>query len=128
MNTDQGTELLYAKETHQIIGCAFEVLNTIGHGLHEKVYENALVVEFKLKNIPTQQQPSYPVSYKGIKVGEFIPDLITFERVVIDTKVINQITEHETGKMINYLKITKNKVGLIINFKRAKLEWTRVVL
>ena len=105
-----------------------EVLNGLGHGLHEKPYENALCVEFSLREIPFEQQARYDVLYKGFQVGEYIPDLIVFGRIVVDTKVIDRITDHEIGQMINYLKITGLKVGLIINFKKAKLEWKRVSL
>ena len=126
MDADKQNEFLYAEETHAIIGCAFEVLNAIGHGLHEKIYENALVVGFELRGIPYSQQPEYDVIYKTVKVGKFIPDLITHEKIVVDTKTIDKITENERGKMLNYLKITGLKVGLIINFKHAKLEWKRV--
>ena len=128
MNADGKKEFLYAKETHEIIGCSFEVLNEIGHGLHEKIYENALVVEFGLRNIPYSQQTEYDVLYKTIPVGKYVPDLITFDKIVVDTKTIEKITENERGKMLNYLKITRLKVGLIINFKHAKLEWKRVAL
>jgi len=67
--------LLLQKETHQIIGCAMEVLNGLGHGLIEKPYEKSLVVEFGLRQIPVLQQPRYDVIYKGAVVGKFIPDL-----------------------------------------------------
>ena len=116
------------EETFQIVGCAMEVLNEIGHGLLEKPYENALVVEFGLRSIPVSQQPTYDVIYKGVNVGEYIPDLIVYEQIVVDTKVVEQIGDHELGLMLNYLRITGLKVGLILNFKRAKLEWERVVL
>jgi GxxExxY protein len=66
--------------------------------------------------------------YKGHKVGLFIPDLIAFDSVVVDTKVIEQITDHERGLMLNYLRITKLRVGVIPNFKHPKLEWERIVL
>lgn len=62
-------------ETHQIIGCSMEVINELGHGFHEKIYENALVVEFGLRGIPFVQQPEYPVVYKAANVGTYIPDL-----------------------------------------------------
>jgi GxxExxY protein len=68
------------------------------------------------------------VLYKKIKVGEYIPDLVAFDAVVLDAKVIERITDHERGQMLNYLKITGFKVGIILNFKRAKLEWERIVL
>ena len=127
MNTD-GHGLLNEDETRQIIGCAMEVLNGLGHGLLEKPYENALVVEFGLRGISFKQQPRFDVVYKSVKVGEYIPDLIAFDRVVVDTKVIEKITDLEMGQILNYLKITGLKVGLILNFKRPKLEWKRIVL
>jgi GxxExxY protein len=67
-------------------------------------------------------------SIKASKVGLFIPDLIAFDAVVVDTKVIDRITDHERGLMLNYLRITKLRVGVILNFKHPKLEWERVVL
>ena len=121
-------KLLFRAEVFQIVGCAIEVLNALGHGLIEKPYENALVVEFALRNIPFRQQPAFDVLYKGQKVGLFIPDLIAFDAIVVDTKVIDQITDHERGLMLNYLRITKLRVGVILNFKHRKLEWHRIAL
>jgi len=121
-------ELLLKEEAHRIVGCAMEVLNVLGHGLLEKPYENALVVEFGLQEIPFRQQPRFDVEYKSVKVGEYIPDLICFDKVVVDTKTVERITNHEIGQMMNYLKITNLRLGLLLNFKYAKLEWKRVVL
>ena len=120
--------MLAKKEVFEIVGSAMAVLNELGHGFHEKPYENALIVEFRLKGIPFNQQPSYEILYKGHNVGLFIPDLIVFGTVVVDTKVIERITDLERGQMLNYLKITKLRVGVIINFKHATLEWERLVL
>ena len=128
MDTNPGKVLLLKAEVFQIVGCALEVLNTLGHGLVEKPYENALVVEFGLRKIPFQQQPSFDVLYKGQRVGVFVPDLIAFDSVVVDTKVIEQITDHERGVMLNYLRITGLRVGVILNFKHRKLEWERIAL
>ena len=121
------SKFLLKDETHQIIGSAMEVLNEIGHGFYEKIYENALVVEFGLRSIQVVQQPDYPIIFKSVNVGSYIPDLICFGSVVVDTKTIEEITHHEIGKMLNYLKVTKLNVGLLINFKHAKLEFKRVV-
>jgi len=121
-------ELLLKEEVFRVVGCAMEVLNGLGHGLLEKPYESALVVEFGLKGIPLQQQPRFDVIYKNVWVGEYIPDLIAFGQVVVDAKTIDAITNVERGQMLNYLKITKLRVGLILNFKHPKLEWERLVL
>src|SRR5437667_5808586 len=99
-------ELIHKEEVYQIVGAAIEVLNGLGHGLHEKPYENALVVEFGLRTIPSQQQLRFDVIYKRVKVSEYVPDLIAYGRVVVDAKVIEKITDHERGQMLNYLQIT----------------------
>lgn len=121
-------ELLLKDEVFQIVSCALEVLNTLGHGLLEKPYENALAVEFGLRGIPVKQQPRYDVSYKTIKIGDYIPDIIAFEQIIVETKTIDRMTDHERGQLLNYLRITRMRVGVIINFKHAKLEWERIVL
>jgi GxxExxY protein len=127
MNTND-EKLLLKDEVFQVVGCAIEVLNTLGHGLVEESYENALVIEFSLRKIPFQQQPSFDVLYKGRKVGLFIPDLVAFNAVVVDAKVIDRITDHERGLMLNYLRITSLRVGVVLNFKHSKLEWQRIAL
>jgi GxxExxY protein len=103
-------------------------LNTLGHGLVEKPYETALVVEFRLRKIPFRQQPAFDLLYKNQRVGTFVPDLIAFDSIIIDTKVIDRITDHERGLMLNYLRITKLRVELVLNSKHRKLEWERIVL
>jgi len=122
------SKLLLKAETEQIIGFAFTVLNELGHGYNEKPYENSLVVLCKQNNLDFDQQRRFPVLFRGVEVGEFVPDLIVFGSVIVDAKVIDRITDHERGQMLNYLRITKLRVGLILNFKHARLEWERIVL
>ena len=124
MDTD-GHGLILSAEA--IIGCGFEVLKELGHGFVEKPYENALAVELGIRGIRYEQQRRYEVLYKGVKIGEYVPDLIAFGTVIVDVKVIERITDHEIGQMLNYLKISGLRVGLILNFRRARLEWKRVV-
>jgi GxxExxY protein len=116
------------KETEEILNCAFEIHNALGHGFHEKPYENALAVEFSERGIAYDQQARFPMNYKSVKVGEFIPDLIAFGKVVIDTKTISRISDKEIGQMLNYLRITGLPVGMLLNFKNPRLEYRRVVL
>ena len=127
MNTN-GHELVFKQEVYQIVGCAMEVLNTLGHGLLEKCYENALVVEFKLRGIPFNQQEVFQVLYKEEIVGRYVPDLLVFDKIIVDTKTIDNITDHQRGQVLNYLRITNLRVGVILNFKRPKLDWERLVL
>src|SRR5438093_13152645 len=97
------TTLVLKEEVVQIVGCAIEVVNEVGHGLHEKSSESSLTVEFRLRNIAFDQQRHFEVLYKGHRVGEFIPDLIGCGSVIVDAKVIDRITDVERGQMLNYL-------------------------
>ena len=136
MDTDERPDLrrgghapfILKAETEKIIGLAFDVLNEIGHGFHEKIYENALTVLFTLNGIAFEQQKRFPVLFLGVTVGEFIPDLIVQGSVIVDPKVIDHITDFERGKMLNYLRIAQLRVGLLLNFKKPRLEYERVVL
>lgn len=126
--TTHEDRLVHGKLVYAIVGCALEVLKEIGHGLHEHPYENALVVELGLKQLRVDQQRRFPVVYKGVQVSEFVPDIIVNDEVIVDTKVLEHITDVERGQMLNYLRITRRRVGLIINFNKPKLEWERIVL
>ncbi len=128
VNRTLSKDILLKDEVYAIVGCAIEVLNFLGHGFHEKPYENALTVEFKLRKIPHLQQPTIDISYKDHKVGNYVPDLIVYDSVIVDTKVIECISDRERGQMINYLKITRLRVGVIFNFSNPILEWERIVL
>jgi GxxExxY protein len=120
--------VLHRDLVFRVVGCAFDVVKALGHGLHEKPYENALALAFQDTGISIQQQVAFPILFRARQVGEYIPDLIADNAVIIDTKVIDRITDHERGQMLNYLRISGLLVGLLINFKRAKLEWERIVL
>lgn len=131
MNTNEDRMLesdIFASETYQIIGAAIEVSNVLGSGLLEKPYENALACELRQRGISFVQQPRYEVDYKGQKVGEYLPDLVVADNVIVELKVVQNISNVERAQMINYLKITGLRVGLIFNFSKPKLEWERVIL
>jgi GxxExxY protein len=113
---------------YRIIGCAMEVLNSIGHGLREKTYERALMVEFRHQGLEYETQRVFPVYYRNEQVDEYIPDLIVDGDVVVDTKTVDAVNNDHIGQMLNYLRITGLNVGLLINFKHARLPWRKVVL
>ena len=101
-------------EAYDITGAAMDVLNSLGHGFHEKVYENALAVEFDLKKIEYQKQPQFDVEYKNVQVGHYIPDFIA-NGLIVELKTIDKIGSNEIGQVLNYLKVTGLKSGVILN-------------
>lgn len=121
-------EFILKEEVYAVVGCAIEMLKVLGHGLHEKIYENCLCVEFKLRQIAHTQQIRHRVTYKGVVVGEYVPDLVVQDKLIVDTKTVNRITDHERGQMLNYLRITGLPAGVVLNLKHARLEWERLVL
>lgn len=113
---------------YKIAGCAMAVMNELGHGLREKTYERALCVEFKCQNVAYDQQHVHPVRYRDEHVDDYIPDLEVEGRVIVEVKTADTITDEHIGQVINYLRITGYKAGVILNFKHSKLEWKKVVL
>ena len=94
------------KLTQKIIGCAYKVSNTLGSGLLEKVYENALAREIRKVNLRVQQQYPVKVFYDGDVVGEFVPDLLVEDAVLIELKAVRALDEIHTAQAMNYLKAT----------------------
>lgn len=113
--------------TYRIIGCAMAVNTELGPGLREKPYENSLAIELE-HCIGFLQQPRFPIFYKDRPVGGCQPDLLVEDEVVVDCKAVNSIGAAEIGQMLNYLRIVKKSVGLILNFSGPKLDFKRVVL
>ncbi|MCX6996150.1 MAG: GxxExxY protein [Kiritimatiellaeota bacterium] len=85
-------------------------------------------MELKQQGLAFSQQTSYPVFYRGQQIDDYIPDLIVANRVVVETKIADQIIDEHRGQLLNYLRITGLPVGVIMNFRRPKLEWERLVL
>lgn len=126
--SDFDGEVLFREESHRVVGCAMEVHRELGHGFREKGYENALTVLFRQQQIPFLQQPRFPLTFRGVKIDEFIPDLIVYEKIIVDTKTIDRIGQVEVGQMLNYLRATGLRLAIILNFKNPKLEFRRVAL
>jgi GxxExxY protein len=98
MNQRLAPEVLFRNEVYAIVGAALEVLRELGHGIHEKPYERALAVELRLRSLSFEQQTPFDIVYKKVKVGRFTPDLVVLGRIIVDTKVIDRITDHEKVK------------------------------
>ena len=123
-------ELIYREEVFQIIGAAIEVHKELGSGFLEAVYQEALAYELSLRKIPFVSQQSLKIQYKTHVLNkEYIADLVCFNSIIVELKALQRLTGHKESQIINYLKATGMRVGLLINFgSSGKLEWKRLVL
>jgi len=111
----------------EIIASAYEVARILGYGFLEKVYENALKVELQLRKLDVESQRQVIVSYKGSDVGLYQIDLLVNEKVLVEVKSMEAISQAHRAQIINYLKATGVEVGLIINFGKTKVEFERLI-
>jgi GxxExxY protein len=114
--------------TYAINGAVFEVNRILGPGFLEKVYENALLFELKQNGIKAQAQAPIRVTYKEAIVGDYIADILVDDRVIVELKTVERIERIHEAQLLNYLKATGIKVGLLVNFKNTKAEIKRLVL
>ncbi|MCZ7551698.1 MAG: hypothetical protein B6D39_06055 [Anaerolineae bacterium UTCFX2] len=121
-------ELLHKDLTYAIIGAAMEVHTVLGSGFLEAVYQSALAHEFELRGIPFKQQMPLEVRYKNAVAGEYRADFLADHKVVIEIKAAKRLTGIDEAQLINYLKATGIRVGLLINFGAASLEHIRRVV
>ena len=121
-------ELLSKKEVFNIIGCAMDVHKELGPGFLESVYHEALEIEFQRKGIPFISEPELNVFYKGIKLKKrFSADFACYECIMVELKALSQFTGGNEQQILNYLKTTRSKVGVLINFGAPSLEYKRFV-
>ena len=121
----QDQELLHGGLTRKIIGCALEVINDLGSGFLESVYEKALTVALSDAGVPFETQKPIGVRFRGRSVGDYIADLVVEDKVIVELKAVTSITREHEAQIINYLNATGIEVGLIINFGKPKLEFKR---
>lgn len=114
--------------TEKIIGCAFAVANALGVGFLEKVYENALVIALRKAGLKVLQQVIYSVEFEGQVVGEYIADLVVEDQVVVELKAIKEFDNVHTAICINYLKVSKLPLCLLINFGKSRIDVKRIAL
>lgn len=114
--------------TYAINAAIFEVNRILGPGFLEKVYENALVLELRKRGIKAESQVPIKVKYKNMIVGDYFADIVAEDRVIIELKTVDRIEKIHEAQLINYLKATGFKVGLLVNFKNTKADIKRLVL
>ena len=113
--------------SEQVISCAFEVSNTLGAGFVEKVYENALCVELTKTGIPFCRQQRYRIRYKNENIGNYIADIVVAEKLLIELKALSALNREHEAQVMNYLKASGLRVGLLLNFGTARIGMKRIV-
>lgn len=121
------TEFLFKELTHLIIGASMEVHRILGAGYLESVYHAALAYELSLRKVQFAQEVKLQVKYKNIIVGDFRADFIVDDKVIVEIKAINTLTDADVAQIINYLHTSGKRVGLLINFGKSSLEYRRFV-
>ena len=118
------------QEGYELMGAAFEVYNVLGYGMAEEIYQQSLEVELGLRNIPFQTKAELRVAYKDrILATVYEPDLLVFSQIIVELKSAAQLASGHDAQLFNYMRVSKKKVGYLINFGAPKeLEWKRFVL
>jgi GxxExxY protein len=125
----EGKELILGDEYYASVGAAMEVHSELGPGFLEAVYQEALEIELGTRRIPFEAQKQLTVAYKGQRLKkEYCDDIICYEQIIVELKAMDRGAGKEESQILNYLKATGLKVGLLINFgSHGKLEWRKFV-
>jgi len=136
MNTDEigesikaeGVEYVHQELTKDILASSFRVHNALGCGLLEKVYTNALVWDLQLNNREVSAQQEFKVAYREKEIGSYFRDLVVDDNVIVEVKAVERIDNIHRAQLLNYLRISVLRVGLLINFANPRLEYERLVV
>ena len=122
--------IIRKEDSYKIVGAAMEVFNQLGHGFLEAVYQEALEREFKSRGIPYEREKELTIFYKGELLEQtYKADFICYEDIIVELKAVAMLQDSHRSQVYNYLRATKNKLGLLINFGNSDgLEWERKVL
>ncbi|MEO6718830.1 MAG: GxxExxY protein [Ferruginibacter sp.] len=122
------SEIIYREESYTIIGKCMEIHNQLGHGFSEIVYKDALQMEFEESLILFEREKEYRVYYKGqLLEHRFYADFVAYDNIILEIKCVKTLTDEHVSQCINYLKVSNNKLALLINFARGKLEYQRIL-
>jgi GxxExxY protein len=121
--------LIYKDEVYEIVSCAMEVHRALGKGFLEVVYKDALVREFKLRNIEFNREKKFQIIYKGeVLSHHYNADFIVYDKIVLEIKAQSDISDSHYKQVINYLAVTGLKLGVLINFGEDSLKFKRILL
>ncbi len=121
-------EILYKEESYKIIGAAMEVHKVLKNGFLEPVYQEALAKELYLQNIPFKKESLINIYYKGYKLDKYYKaDFICYDKIIIELKALCELTKDHSSQLLNYLKATNKKLGILINFGTTSLQHKRII-
>ena len=122
--------IVYRQESYDIIGAAFDVYNKLGHGFLEAVYQEALEIEFKRRNIPYEREKELKIWYDGVELKQtYKADFVCFGKIIVELKAVSALDDAHRSQVYNYLHATGYKLGLLLNFGCAEeLEYQRIVI
>ncbi len=119
--------LLYKEESYAIIGACMEVHRVLGCGFLEVIYQEALAIEFEKRKIPFLREPELTVEYKGIiLVKKFNADFICYEKIIVELKALSELLSVHQSQVINQLKVTQLRLGILVNFGQESLHFERL--
>ena len=122
------SELVFKEESYSIIGSCMEVHNELGHGFSEIVYKDALEIEFEASNIFFEREREFSIDYKGnILKHKFFADFVVYGDIILEIKCVKSLLDEHVSLVLNYLRASDKKLGLLVNFAREKLEYKRLV-
>ena len=125
---DETKDIVYKDLSYKIIELAFKVHNELGCGFLEKVYENALMILLDKEGIPAKQQAPADVYFQNKVVGQYLADILVDNKLILELKTVDVIANIHKAQILNYLRATGIKLGLILNFAKPRLEYKRLVL
>ena len=126
MNSNE-KEILHKDLSYKIIGLAMEVHGKLGYGFLEKVYENALMPLFKREGIKAKQQAPIKVLFEEVIVGDYIADNLVEDKIILEPKSLEKISDVHRAQALNYLKVTGLHLAIILNFGKNRLEYERLI-
>ena len=122
-------DIFFKQESYKIIGICMNVHDSLGAGFLEIVYKDALEYEFKKDGIPFEREKEYSVKYQDIILPhKFYADFVVYDKIILEVKAVSELEDKFLAQTINYLKVSGNKLALLVNFRDVSLEYKRVVL
>ncbi|MBO9591956.1 MAG: GxxExxY protein [Niabella sp.] len=121
--------IVYKDESYCIIGACMEVHNNLGAGFSEVVYKDALEYEFRQRGVPYEREKKYAVSYREIVLPHyFYADFVIYDKIILEVKGVAGLVDEHIAQCINYLKVSQNRLSLLVNFGELRLNYKRIVL